>query len=125
MRNVRVKITRDQNTVYNRAVPAWEIPLLEFIFEPENVQSLEEFEKDLREVPSPGMEYDRLMRCYGSDPQSGIPHVASVYGNGQNGIRALAKVMKDAVENDSDAEPAPTPVRKRKRVVEQTDSLLN
>ena len=43
MRHERVKVTRDGNTVHNRAVPPWEIPILEYLFDPGNVEPLDEF----------------------------------------------------------------------------------
>ena len=33
MRYEKVKVTRDTNTVHNREVPPWEVPILEYLFE--------------------------------------------------------------------------------------------
>lgn len=129
MRYERVKIRRDTNTVHNRAVPRWEIPILEFIFgEDGNVEPLEVFETLPDNYPEPAEEFQRLVQCYGADPQSDIPHVAAVYGNSRTGLRALAKAIADAKLEDEEAaeeeeapKPAPVAQRRRKSTV---DSLL-
>jgi hypothetical protein len=129
MRYTRVKVKRDTNTVHNKTVPEWEIPLLEFIFEDGNVEVLEEYENvQAREYPTPAAEYQRLTQVYGSDPQSGVPYVASVYGQAQAGVRALAKAMESArAEELADANelPAPKPVARRKRASAEADALLS
>ena len=68
----RVKVIRDVNTVYNRAVPEWEIPVLTFIFDEGNVTPQVSFEIVDRPYPEGGSEYDRLVRRYGSDTKSGM-----------------------------------------------------
>lgn len=128
MRYERTKIVRDQMTVYNRAVPPWELPVLEFIFEPGNVQPQGSFEKVTFDYPSGGEEFDRLMRAYGGDPQSGVSHVAAVYGNAGAGIRALQAAIDAARTADEAAEAtvkvaAPKATKKRKVEIE-TDPLV-
>lgn len=104
MRYVKVKVKRDVNTVYNRAVPEWEVPVLQFIFEEGNVELLNEFEEaEGRDLPDAAFEFDRLARAYGSDPQSGVPYVASVYGQAQAGVRALKDAMDSAVKEEAEA----------------------
>ena len=109
MRYEKVKVTRDTNTVHNRAVPSWEIPMLEWVFDEGNVVRLGEFVIPVkgklinREYPSAVEELDRLTKVYGSDPKSGVPHAFSVYGNARAGIRTLQKMIDDAKEADREA----------------------
>lgn len=121
MRYVRVKVKRDTNTMYNRSVPEWEIPILEFIFEAGNVEVTDEFETLDRALPDAAYEFDRLVRAYGSDPQSGVPYAASVYGQERAGVKALAEAMRGSSEAD---EPAPpTRARGRSRKAAEADPL--
>lgn len=126
MRYERVMIKRDTNTVHNRAVPQWEIPILEFIFEDGNVTPTGVFEEVAGEYPEANVEFNRLTQRYGADPQNGTPYVAAVYGNAGVGIRALRKAIADAQVDDSEAEPAvkPSPVLTKKRKESAADSLL-
>lgn len=123
MRYVKVKVKRDVHTVYNRAVPEWEVPVLAFIFEEGNIENLGEFEPVDRDFPEPGMEFDRLTRAYGADPQSGVPFVASVYGQAQAGIRALKQAM-DAARLEEEAESKPTTRARGTSRKAAADSLL-
>lgn len=128
MRYERVKVKRDTNTVHNRAVAVWEIPVLEFLFEDGNVERTGEFEEVKGDYPDADNELDRLVRCYGSDPKSGVPYANSVYGNARAGVRSLAKLIEDArIEDVAAAEEAPTPapVRKRGRPAKAAESLLS
>jgi len=100
MRHYHAKITRDPHTVYSVSVPEWELSILEFTFDPENVERTGEFTTIDREYPSAEFEYDRLARAYGADPKSGVPHVASVFGAAGAGIRALKRIMLE--ERDSE-----------------------
>ena len=129
MRFERVLIKRDTNTVHNRAVPPWEIPVLEFLFEDGNVTPTEVFEEVAIEYPEANQEFHRLTQCYGSDPQNGTPYVAAVYGNAGAGIRALRKAIADAKVEDEEAATKPSPVvaapvmsKRRKELA--ADSLL-
>jgi hypothetical protein len=103
MRYERVKITRDGNTVHNRAVPPWEIPILEFLFDPGNVEPLEDFVEVEGEYPEPAAEISRLVKAYGSDPKSGIAHANSVYGNGRRGVTELRKLIEAAKAEEAAA----------------------
>lgn len=96
MRYERVKVKRDERTVYNRTVLPWEIPILEFTFGDGNVEPLGVFEDNTADYPEAKEEFMRLMSVYGSDPESGITHVASVYGQASAGVRAIGKVIKEA-----------------------------
>jgi hypothetical protein len=125
MRYERVKVKRDGNTVHNRATPPWEIPMLEWVFDEGNIERLGVFEEVAGEYPDAVSELDRLVRVYGSDSKSGVPHANSVYGNARAGIRVLEKLIDDAKAADDAAEPAPPPKPKRGRVARAADSLMN
>jgi hypothetical protein len=122
MRYERVKVKRDERTVYNRPVLPWEIAILEFTFGDGSVERLGVFVDNDAEYPEPKEEFMRLMGTYGSDPESGIPHVASVYGQAAAGIRALSAEIKEA---KADARKA-APKQSRKTLVKEYsgDSLL-
>jgi hypothetical protein len=127
MRYERVKVKRDTNTVHNRAVAPWEISILEFLFDEGNIERLDQFEEVAGEYPTAEKELDRLVRCYGADPKSGVPYANSVYGNARAGVRSLQKLIDDAKSEDEDASlekaPAPAVVSKRSRKA-AADSLL-
>src|ERR1700675_1384677 len=126
MRYERVKVKRDTNTVHNRAVAPWEIPVLEFLFEDGNIERLDVFEEVAGEYPDAAKELDRLVRCYGSDPKSGVPYANSVYGNARAGIRSLEKLIDDAKVEDKAAATEKAPVAKRGRPAKvEADSLLS
>jgi hypothetical protein len=128
MRYERVKVKRDTQTTHNRPCPSWEIPILEYLFEDGNVERLGVFEEVAGEYPTPAKELDRLVRAYGSDPKSGVPHANSVYGNGRNGERSLAKLIDEAkAEDKAAAKPAKTTgkPRGRRAALESADSLLS
>lgn len=116
MRHERVKVTRDGNTVHNRAVPPWEIPILEFLFDPGNVEPLEDFVEVEGEYPEAGAEIARLVKAYGSDPKSGIAHANSVYGNGRRGVTELRKLIDTAkAEEAAAAKKAPKAAKRARR----------
>jgi hypothetical protein len=118
-------IKRDTNTVHNRAVAPWEIPILEFLFEDGNIERTGVFEEVAGEYPAAAKELDRLVRCYGADPKSGVPYANAVYGNARAGERSLTKLIDDAKVEDEAAvqEQKPAPV-KRGRPAKTADSLL-
>lgn len=127
MRYERVKVKRDVNTVHNREVAPWEVPVLEFIFEDGNIEPLDEFVTVNRAYPTGESEMDRLIRVYGSDPQSGVAYANSVFGNARAGVKNLQKLIDEARANDEAAakEPVPTPVpSRRSRRAAEADSLL-
>ena len=123
MRHHHVTIKRDTQTSQTKGVPAWEVPVLEFIFEDGNVERLETSELVPDQTyPEAAAEFNRLERAYGVDSQSGVPHVASVYGQAGIGIRALRKAIDEAKAEDAkldvkDAKPF-------RRVSREVDSLL-
>jgi hypothetical protein len=122
MRHERVKITRDGNTVHNRAVPPWEIPVLEFLFDPGNVEPLDEYievkdrEGKPASYPMASDEMARLVKAYGSDPKSGIAHANSVFGNGRRGVTELNKLIESAkAEEAAAAKKAPKAAKPSRR----------
>lgn len=111
----RVKITRDPHTVYNRSVLAWEIPILEFTFEEGNVIRTGVFERTDTPYPEPAVEFHRVCSAYGSDPQSGVPYAASVYGQASAGVNALRRAIAEVKAEDEATKPkAASKQRKRK-----------
>lgn len=130
MRYERVKIKRDTNTVHNRAVPPWEIPVLEFLFEAGNIEPLGDFEEVAGEYPEAATELDRMVRAYGADPKSGIAHAHSVFGSGRKGVVELRKLIDAAKAEDAAADKAkkPAPVKRARRAAYEpavSDSLLS
>lgn len=101
----RVKITRDPHTVYNRSVLPWEIAILEFTFEEGNVVRTGVVERTDVPYPEPGVEFHRLTLAYGSDPQSGTPYAASVYGQASAGVNHLRRAIADAKAEDLATKP--------------------
>jgi len=124
----KVKIVRDIHTVYNRAIPAWEIPVLEIIFDQGNVQPTGVLEMVDREYPEPGVEFDRLMRRYGSDQKSGTAFVAIVYGSAGAGINALKFAIEEAKAEEDAMKAAGTAPKVHyapvSRQVAESDSLM-
>jgi hypothetical protein len=95
MRHVQIILRRDTNTVPMLTVPEWEVPILEFRYDPENIERTGEVVLIDREYPSAEFEFDRLVRAYGSDAKSGVPHAAAVFGQGSIGIKTLKRIMLD------------------------------
>lgn len=96
MRYERVKIVKDERTVYNRGVLPWEIAILELTFGDGSVETMNAFEDNDLPYPEPREEFNRLSQVYGSDPESGVPFVAGVYGQASSGVRALARVIAES-----------------------------
>jgi hypothetical protein len=129
MRHERVIIKRSAETVHNRSVRPWEVPVLEYLFDPGNVESTGEFVDVTGEYPGAEEELARMVEAYGTDPKSGIPHANSVFGNGRKGTAELRKLIEAAqAEEDADRKdppkPAVTPKRARRQHYER-DSLLS
>lgn len=129
MRYARVTIKRDTNTVHNRAVPEWEVPILELIFEAGNVTRTGQHDKVEGEYPDAEGELARLKAFYGTDTESKTAFAEMVFGLGNNGVRNLRKVIEAAMAEEDEAEgeeevPPPAPVAKGRRRAE-LDSLLS
>jgi hypothetical protein len=104
----RVKVTRDVNTVYSVAIPSWEIPVLHSIFDEGNVQPQDSFELVERDYPDVALEFDRLARRYGKNPENGIPYAVAVFGSGHTGLRALSELMDEARSIETEKQHAGT-----------------
>jgi hypothetical protein len=129
MRHERVIIKRSTETTHNRSVPPWEIPVLEYLFDPGNVEPLGQYIEVSGEYPSAETELARLIQAYGADPKSGIPHASSVFGNGRKGTTELRKLIEAAkaeeiADSKVPAKPA-APTRRARREHYERDSLLS
>jgi len=120
MRYEQVKVKRDTQTAYNKLVLPWEIAILEEIFEAGNVERTDVFETVAGEYPEAAIEFDRLVRAYGADSKSGVPFVATVYGDSARGIRELKRAIDEARKAEADAEPK---VSGRRAKAQQVDPL--
>lgn len=114
MRYERVKITRDERTVYNRATLPWEIPILEYTFGEGNVQRLYAYEDNALPYPDAKEEFHRLIGTYGSDKESGVAHVATIYGQAGAGVRGLRKAIEEAEKEAREAKPRQSRAARRK-----------
>lgn len=123
MRYENVRIQRDTNTIYQRAVPPWEIPILEFVFGEGNVVPLGTYTQAPYPYPEPAAEHQRLSLRYGVDRETKTDFVATVYGASRIGIREIGK----AIEVARQAELAANRNRRRnvKPAPEIVDPLLN
>ncbi len=126
MRYVTVKVTRDTQTANSIQIAPWEIPVLEYIFEAGNVEVDEDSGQpaDERGYPDAGEEFGRLMKVYGSDTKSGIPHAVSVFGEGRRGLNALRALIDEAKQQESAAKPRHKPATARKSKAAYADPLL-
>ena len=122
MRYERVKIKRDDWTTYNRPVLPWEIAILEFTFGEGNVERTGIFVDNNTEYPDAKDEFHRLIGTYGSDPESGIPYVSSVYGQASAGVNHLRRVMAEAFEESATPLPPVTVAKLKKEF--QRDPLM-
>jgi hypothetical protein len=114
MRYERVKVKRDDYTTYNKAVLPWEIAILEYTFGEGSVERLNQFVDNATEYPDTKDEFHRLIGTYGSDPESGIPYVASVYGNASAGVNHLRRVMTEAFKASQKPLPKVTVAKLKK-----------
>jgi hypothetical protein len=129
MRHERVIIKRSTETVHNRSVPPWEIPVLEYLFDPGNVEPQGEYVAVEGEYPTAEGELSRLVQAYGSDPKSGIAHANSVFGNGRKGTTELRKLIDAAKAEEIADSKTPTkpaaPTKRARREHYERDALLS
>ncbi len=129
MRYERVEIKRDGNTVHNKEVAPWEIPILEFLFDEGNVRRLGVFVEAPGEYPDAAREHARLHKVYGEDAKSGEPFVVSIFGNAGAGVRALRKEIEAAQADEQEAAKTtkkPQSSRKARSVsIDEADALLS
>lgn len=112
MRHIRVILRRDSNTIHNRTLAEWEIPMLEYLFGEEGqVEVTDEYVQAAGDYPAPKEEFERLKTAYGGDRKSGVPHVQTVFGAGHTGVKALKK----AIEESRAAEVEAAKPRRRSR----------
>lgn len=127
MRYVRVKVRRDTQTTNSSLVPPWEVPILESMFEEGNVETLD-FESSANPYPSDvAEEFGRLAKAYGEDPDTGVAHVANVFGSAGRGVKALAEAINEAREAEEAATPRKATSAKRGRpakAVSASDPML-
>ena len=124
MKFKRYKIIRDTNTVYNRPVAPWELPVLELVFDEGNVQETDQVDPTEQTAPDPAVEFDRLTRAYGEDPQTHVPYASIVYGSGNRAVANLKRAIKEAFEESDDEAAAPAPKARKRKTTEVADALL-
>jgi hypothetical protein len=121
MRHERIKIKRDNHTVHNTTVAPWEIPIIEYLFDEGNVERLDEFVQADQDYPDPAQEMVRLQKAYGADVKTDIPYAVTVYGAARAGVKALAKAIESAKEED---DAAARPRTRNRRRPHAGDALL-
>lgn len=102
MRHEKVIVKRDNHTVHSKTMAPWEIPIVEFLFDEGNVTPTGEFVQADQDYPPAHEEMTRLMKAYGADVKTNIPYVVTVYGASRAGVRALAKAIDAAREEDEE-----------------------
>jgi hypothetical protein len=118
MRHEKVIIKRDNHTVHVKTMAPWEIPIVEYLFDEGNVTHTGEYVQADQYYPPAAEEMTRLMKAYGSDVKTDIPHAVTVYGAARAGVRALAKAIdaaKEEEDEDGAAPPATTGARETLR----------
>lgn len=114
MRHEKVIIKRDNHTVHHKTLAPWEVPIVEYLFDEGNVTHTGEYVQADQEYPPAAEEMVRLMKAYGADVKTDIPHAVTVYGAARAGVRALAKAIEAAreeEEEDGASPPATTGAR--------------
>jgi hypothetical protein len=91
----RVQINRSETTTLTKDVAPWEVAIIAAVNGADRIIEIGETPVN-RPLPDAGVEYDRLVRKYKSDPNSGVEYVASVYGPGRRGVEVLAKEIEKA-----------------------------
>lgn len=102
MRHEKITIKRDNHTVHSKTMAPWEIPIVEYLFDEGNVIHTGEFVQADQDYPPAAEEMTRLMKAYGADVKTDIPHAVTVYGAARAGVRALAKAIEAAKEEDEE-----------------------
>lgn len=107
MRHEVLIIKRDTQTAIRKTIAPWEVPIVEYLFDEGNVTHTGEFVEADQEYPPASEEMIRLMKAYGADVKTNIPHAVTVYGAARAGVRALAKAIDAAQEEEDEAGEAP------------------
>jgi hypothetical protein len=107
MRHEKVTVKRDNNTVHLKTIAPWEIPILEYLFDEGNITRTGEFVLADQDYPEPADEMLRLTKAYGVDTKTDIPFAVTVFGAARTGVRALAKAIDAAREEEDEEDQAP------------------
>jgi len=102
----RIQLTRSETTTMAIDVPPWEVAVLAAVNGEDRITVIGETPVR-RELPDPGVEYDRLLTKYKHDTNSGQDYVALVYGVGSRGVEALAREIAKA-RAEAEIPPAQT-----------------
>lgn len=104
MRYVKVTVKKihpmpNLSAIVDQVAP-WEVPVLEAVHGPENVEPVMGGDEDLYWIPIPDMtvEWERMTNRYRRDEETGSSFVELAYGTGRIGQAALAKFMADSQE---------------------------
>lgn len=99
---VKCKVIRSEMHKVVDNYPEWEVDILEAIHEA--VERLGDIIQNV-DAPSAEEEFERLKNRYGrsenEDGSRGIPYVATVYGQGNVGVRALALAIRKATVEEA------------------------
>ena len=107
MRQVNVNITRNELTALRRNVAPWEVPFLQAIHGPQNIEVRGEVDNDKPYPTSAASEYARLEQVYGSVEGNEKSYAAELFGVGQAGHMALGDIIRRAIAAHR-AKPVPT-----------------
>ena len=86
-------------TKQSRQAWPWELPVLESKFPDGLVKVTGVSFVEREELPDAGSEFVRLSNQYKADEDTKIPHVDLAYARGAEGIKLMAKVIKDSPYN--------------------------
>jgi hypothetical protein len=99
MRRVIVLVKLNELHSVRREVPPWEVDILRRIHGDNDVKLEGETRCNLR-VPDPGSEWDRLSLRFGSDRETKVPHVQTVFGSPDHLAALMAKDLAEQAEFD-------------------------
>jgi hypothetical protein len=103
-----IDIRRSENTTIRKDVPAWEVPVLEAVHG--DVTVIDDLSVSSPIGPNANDEYMRLSNLYkntkNEDGSQGVPFVAAVYGQFQQGIEALGEAIAKSVSAEENADLA-------------------
>lgn len=105
MRYVELRVERNEHLMIARAVPPWEVPVLQLIHGEEKVVVTGEIWVDDRELPDAGAELDRMSTRYGIHAPTETAFAVMVYGQAPKGIETLEAAIEQ--ERVAEAKRAP------------------
>ncbi len=101
IRYVSLLLVRDPMAKINKVVPAWEVPMLREVYGQGQIEDEQETVVDAPEPVPPDVEMARLIKHYGrekrGDGSTGETFASLAYGRGDAGVRALEKLMREAI----------------------------